>query len=240
MKTSLQTDYNDEIKRYFKDIKKIKPLSRSAEKEIGIRVKNGDESAKNELIRANLKFVVNVAKKYKGFGVPFTDLIAEGNIGLIKAANKFDYARDVKFISYAVWWIKQSIQECIKRNNTVDNMEGSTEDSLVEKGAIGNADDLKVNSKSVLVQDEYANQEELDNERKLAINELFVGLPPRERDILKYSFGLSNGKQLTLEEIGLKYKLTKERVRQLKEKALRKVRINALSHPEYEKILSLR
>lgn len=240
MKTSLQSDYNDEVKRYFKDINKFKALTKEQETELGARIKRGDNKAKEELIRANLKFVVNVAKKYKGYGVPFNDLISEGNIGLIKAAEKFDFNRDVKFISYGVWWIKQTIQEFIKKNNTISEMEGSTEDKTLENGMVSNPDDLKIHSKAIQVQDDLYEIDELESERRLYIKELFVGIPKREQEILTYSFGLGTEKPLTLEEIGLKYKLTKERVRQLKEKALKKLRVNALMHPEFERISSLK
>lgn len=116
MKTSQQADYCKEIQTYFDDINKYKPLLKKKRDEL-VKIKAGDRAAIEKLVTSNLKFVVSIAKKYKNYGVPFSDLIAEGNIGLVRAAYKFDYKRDIKFISYAVWWIRQAIQEYIKSHS---------------------------------------------------------------------------------------------------------------------------
>ena len=111
----------DEIDVYFKEIKKYKPLSKKEEYKLIDKIQRGDEKALQTLVNANLKFVVSIAKKYRKSGVCFSDLISEGNIGLIKAAKKFDVRKGTKFITYAVWWIRSGIQECIdnyKKENT--------------------------------------------------------------------------------------------------------------------------
>ena len=104
----------EEIDSYFSEIKKYKHLTNAEEKELAEKIKQGDEKALNKLVTSNLKFVVNIAKAYRKSGVPFSDLISEGNVGLMKAAKKFDGNKNIRFISYAVWWVKNSIQECIE------------------------------------------------------------------------------------------------------------------------------
>lgn len=236
MKTSTQVDYNNEIKLYFKEIDKFKPLSKKDEKKIGIRIKKGDSTARNELVSSNLKFVVNVAKAYKGYGVPFTDLISEGNLGLIRAAEKYDYKKDVKFISYSVWWIRQAIQEYLKKNKLIDDIETSNDEHDYENCTVDEEGNEVINNVQYLC-DEY--NPELEESRRKIIVQLFSCLSERERVIMSNYYGLNDTDVLTLEEIGKKYNLTKERVRQIKEKALRKIRSNVLLHPDFAKIQSM-
>lgn len=236
MKTSTQVDYNKEIKLYFKEIDKFKPLSKKDEKKIGIRIKKGDSTARNELISSNLKFVVNVAKAYKGYGVPFTDLISEGNLGLIRAAEKYDYNKDVKFISYSVWWIRQAIQEYLKKNKLIDDIETSNDEHNYENYTVDEEGNEIINNVQYSC-DEY--NPELEESRKKIIAQLLSCLSERERVIMSNYYGLDDTDVLTLEEIGNKYNLTKERVRQIKEKALRKIRSNVLLHPDFAKIQSM-
>ena len=107
----------DTISKYFKDVKKTNTLTPDQEVELAVRIKNGDKSAIDELVTANLKFVISVAKEYQGQGLTLSDLINEGNYGLIKAATRFDHTRGFKFISYAVWWIKQSIMQSLNEHS---------------------------------------------------------------------------------------------------------------------------
>lgn len=240
MKISTQVDYNNDIKQYFQEIDKYKPLSKSDEKKVGRRIKKGDSFARNELITSNLKFVITIAKAYKGYGVPFSDLISEGNLGLIRAAEKFDYKKDVKFISYSVWWIRQAIQEYLKKNKMIDDIEICDEFTNFDNGII-DEDGNEVISVSKNLQtttfDDMVN--DLEDTRKKTIASLLIYLTQRESNIIINYYGLNNTKELTLEEIGGKYKLTKERVRQIKEKALRKIRSNVLLHPDFAKIQAL-
>lgn len=239
MKTSQQADYCRGIQTYFDDINKYKPLLKKEEKRIGKRIKAGDRAAIEKLVTSNLKFVVSIAKKYKNYGVPFSDLIAEGNIGLVRAAYKFDYKRDIKFISYAVWWIRQAIQEYIKKvtlNNTkeLSDIKVNSNCASVDE----NGEDLSDNKMTPnTLSDDESN--DLDEYKKSSVNKLLECLSHRESDIISCYFGLNNTEDLTLEEIGSKYNLTKERVRQIKEKALRKLRVNALLSNDFLKLKAM-
>lgn len=239
MKTSQQVDYCREVQTYFDDINKYKPLLKKEERIIGKKIKNGDTISIEKLITSNLKFVVSIAKNYKTYGVPFSDLISEGNIGLIKAAYKFDYKRDIKFISYAVWWIRQSIQEYIKKTTLNNSRELS--DIMVNSECASvdeNGGDLTYDSTTPnTISDEE--MIDLDEFKKNSVNNLLDCLTNRESDIISCYFGLNNTESLTLEEIGYKYGLTKERVRQIKEKALRKLRVNALLSDDFLKLKSM-
>ena len=222
-------EYQAEIDSYFCDIKKYHPIDKWKEKELAQKIKNGDEFALNELITSNLKFVVMIAKTYRNVGIPFSELIAEGNVGLIKAAKKFDGEKDIKFITYAVWWIKNSIQECIEKfnkNNCYD-----VDDYVFDGKKDGESSDS--------INDEYeANISEITN-KKEAVDELMSCLKDREIKILKLYYGLDNNKEMTLDEIGKGMNLTQERVRQIKDKALIKLRSNALMSDDFEELKTL-
>lgn len=239
MKTSQQVDYCREIQTYFDDINKYKPLLKKEERIIGKKIKNGDANSIDKLITSNLKFVVSIAKNYKTYGVPFSDLISEGNIGLIKAAYKFDYKKDIKFISYAVWWIRQSIQEYIKKTTLNNSRELSDIRINSECASVDeNGDDLVYDN---ITPNTISDEEtfDLDEFKKNSVKNLLDCLTNRESDIISCYFGLNNTEGLTLEEIGDKYGLTKERVRQIKEKALRKLRVNALLSDDFLKLKSV-
>ena len=234
MKKTQNYDKIEEIDLYFKDIEKYVPLTSKEESELAAKIKNGDKKALDKLVKANLKFVVNHAKQYRKSGVPFSDLISEGNIGLMKAAEKFDGTRGIRFISYAVWWIRNSIQECIERyNGTTDEV--SAEDYIMEKG-----NNSEYEYSSQIVNNEF--EEELTNiqSRENTIAELMKTLKKREIKILSLYFGLYDGKEMTLDEIGQEMQLTKERVRQIKDKALVKLKVNALSSDEFFTFRELR
>lgn len=230
MDNNYVNDFNEEVRTYFKEISKCKPLRKEEERILGRKIKRGDLNARNKLISSNLKFVVGIAKKYKGSGVSFSDLICEGNIGLAKAADKFDYRKDVKFISYAVWWIRQSIQELIKRKQESNKNEVSDEiNSTIVENRIEDDEDEVIYKSDVILSDEEeeTNKEITDNQRKIILK-LMENLTKKEQFIINKYFGIDGKEPLTLEEIGEHLNLTKERVRQIKSKILRKMRSDIL------------
>lgn len=265
------SSYDDNITRYFKEIRKSSSLSVSEEVELAKRIQEGDQVAKEKLVSANLKFVISVAKEYQNQGLPLSDLISEGNEGLIKAAQKFDYTKGFKFISYAVWWIKQTIKQSLNDNSRMVRLPANVISKVyqdkkmkvrfendngrpIEDGeAYINKDGVEeifkedllpsCTSLSKQINDEGDELIELigdestfedndyiavDDNLRLEINKVLDMLDEREADIITLYFGLNpNYSMMTLEEIGDKHDLTKERVRQIKEKALRKLRHNA-------------
>ena len=116
-------DFSTTVKTYYDELKKYKPISREKERKLLFKAKNGDLDAQNEILTSNLRFVFNIASRYKGQGAAISDLISEGNLGLVKAIQKFNPERDVKFISYAVWWVRNSMQEFIKKRQACLNIE---------------------------------------------------------------------------------------------------------------------
>jgi RNA polymerase primary sigma factor len=256
------------LDKYLQEIGKEELITVEEEVELAQRIKKGDQEALEKLTRANLRFVVSVAKQYQNQGLSLPDLINEGNLGLIKAAEKFDETRGFKFISYAVWWIRQSILQALaeqsrivrlplhqvgslnKINKAFSKFEQKFERTpspeelaeLLELPKEKVADTLRVSGRHVSVDAPFVDGEEnslLDvlvnsdspNADKSLINESLcreidrslATLTERERDIIKYFFGISC-QEMTLEEIGEKFGLTRERVRQIKEKAIRRLR----------------
>jgi RNA polymerase primary sigma factor len=252
----------DTISKYFKDVKKTNTLSPKQEVELAIRIKNGDKSAIDELVTANLKFVISVAKDYQGQGLTLSDLINEGNYGLIKAATRFDHTRGFKFISYAVWWIKQSIIQSLNENSRVVRLPANVINKMSKLNKeIANGEDnenelligmtdfdeslLSYQKTSSLnkttsedgneIIDLIVGEEieasletlEINNIVKTELTNILSVLDERERMIIESYFGINTEHDgMTLEAIGDKYSLTKERIRQIKEKAIRKLRHN--------------
>ena len=265
------------LEKYLQEIGKVDLLTADQEVQLAQRIKNGDEKALDELVKANLRFVVSVAKQYQNQGLSLPDLINEGNLGLIKAAQRFDETRGFKFISYAVWWIRQSILQALAEQarivrlplnkigdiNKINKTQAALEQKLErEPGVDEIAEEMDLDLKKVkesvqtsrrhvsvdapLVQDEdntmldvmksdeTATPEEglLYESLKIEIERAVSTLSPREADVIRYFFGLNSRSPLTLDEIGLKFGLTRERVRQIKEKGLRK-----LKHSSKNKLL---
>ena len=261
------------LDKYLQEIGREELITVEEEVELAQRIKKGDQAALDKLTRANLRFVVSVAKQYQNQGISLPDLINEGNLGLIKAAEKFDETRGFKFISYAVWWIRQSILQALaeqsrivrlplnqvgslnKINKALSQFEQQYErqpspDELADMLEIPRekiADTLRVSGRHVSVDAPFVDGEDnslLDvlvnndspNADKGLVNEslnteierALSTLTERERDIVKYFFGIGC-QELTLEEIGEKFGLTRERVRQIKEKAIRRLRHSARS-----------
>lgn len=244
----------EEIQSYLKDIRKIRVMTPEREKELSAQMKSGHLSElekkkiEKELLEGNLRFVITVAKQYQNQGLDFPDLIAEGNLGLMKAIQNFDWNKDLRFISYAVWWVKQSILQSLNDNartirlpvNVVQDLQRAKRE-VESKG--GKLDDKFANLPSIIDLDMTINEDgdtlvdvikndnadtpdeifnSKDQVKKQLLN-LLNSLDDRERTIIEDYFGLS-GTPRTLEDIGEDFDLTKERVRQIKEKALRKLR----------------
>ena len=225
-KKNLGYEHVQELSTYFNDIQNIRRLTRREEQILSEKIQKGDEQALNKLVYHNLRFVVNIAKNYRNNNVPFADIISEGNLGLIRAAHKFDSTKGVKFISYAVWWIKNSINECIEKYNR-DNETLSYDDYTINK-----CTDL--DHKFEQINEDF--EEKINNiqSRKDAIESLMKCLHEREIKILTLFFGLNGGKEMTLEEVGKEMCLTNERVRQIKDSALSKLKCEVLTYTDEE------
>ncbi|HQF43935.1 MAG TPA: sigma-70 family RNA polymerase sigma factor [Ignavibacteriaceae bacterium] len=262
------------LDKYLQEIGKVQLLSPEEEIQLAIRMKNGDHSAMEKLTKANLRFVVSVAKQYQNQGLALDDLINEGNLGLIKAVRRFDETRGFKFISYAVWWIRQSILQALAEQSRIVrlplnrvgaiNKIGRTYSNLkqeferepsadeiaeaLEMDVSEISDTLRISGKPVSVDAPFSagednslldviendQQPSPDNELiseslKQEIKNILSELPEREAEVLRLYFGLDGEYAMTLEEIGEKFNLTRERVRQIKEKAIRRLRHNSKS-----------
>lgn len=257
------------LDKYLQEIGKVDLLSPDQEITLAIAIKKGDQRALERLVKANLRFVVSVAKQYQNQGLSLGDLINEGNLGLIKAAKRFDETRGFKFISYAVWWIRQSILQALAEQSRIVRLPLNRVGALNKIGkAYSNleqeferepsarelaqeldmdinevADTLKISGRHVSMDAPFAQGEEnrlldvLENDEQPApdfilmsdslkreIERALSSLTEREAEVIKLYFGLNEEHSLTLEEIGEKFNLTRERVRQIKEKAIRRLR----------------
>ena len=260
---------NDPVRMYLKEIGQIKLLTTEEELELADRIKNGDEQAKATLAEANLRLVVSIAKRYVGRGMLFLDLIQEGNIGLMKAVEKFDVSKGYKFSTYATWWIRQAITRAIadqartirvpvhmvetinklarvERQLTLELNREPTEEELSKKMGIsvekirdiykisqepvsleipiGEEDDSHLGDfipdETNMSPEDFAVNELLKDE----ISEVLLTLTEREEKVIRLRFGLEDGRPRTLEEVGQLFGVTRERIRQIEAKALRKLR----------------
>ena len=270
---SITNRENASLDKYLQEIGHEELISVEEEAELARRIKNGDRKALEKLTKANLRFVVSVAKQYQNQGLSLPDLINEGNIGLLKAAEKFDETRGFKFISYAVWWIRQSILQAIAEQSRIVrlplNQVGSVnriarelnkfEQENERKPSVEEmadridlpeekiAEAMKINTHHVSMDAPFADGEDnslldflpntdspstdnvLDQESlRTEIGRVLDVLNDREQKVIKAFFGIGM-QEMTLEEIGDKYNLTRERVRQIKEKAIRRLRYNTKS-----------
>ena len=229
------SDYEQSTGAYLKEIGGFKPLTKKDEMKLWKRLKKNpeDNDAKNKLINSNLKFVVSVANSYKGRGLSMSDLVAEGNLGLLKAYYKFNPKKDVKFISYSVYWIRQTIMEALQKRNSIDSedlpLDYESHDIALDEGYT--QDELAPKLVNQFADETIDEKMERINKQKQALDTLFSGLTNRERNIIERYFGINGNDNETLEEIGSTMNLTKERVRQIKEDAMKKLRSFATTDP---------
>lgn len=274
---SSHTKINDPVKMYLKEIGRVELLDPKEEPEIARRIQAGDEEAKKKLISANLRLVVSIAKKYVGRGMLFLDLIQEGNMGLVKAVEKFDYTKGFKFSTYATWWIRQAITRAIADQartiripvhmvETINKLIRTSRHLLQQLGREPTPEEIakemeipveKVMEIQKIAQDPVSLETPIGEEDdshlgdfiqdedspaphdsaaytllKEQLEEVMNTLTPREAKVLKLRFGLEDGKARTLEEVGREFMVTRERIRQIEAKALRKLR-----HPSRSKKL---
>ncbi|MBO6256283.1 MAG: sigma-70 family RNA polymerase sigma factor [Bacteroidaceae bacterium] len=223
-------DFTHTVRVYYDDLKNTKPLTRVKEKRLLRLSKRGDTKARNELLEANLKFVFDVAKRYSGRGVPMGDLISEGNLGLIKAIEKFDESNDVKFISYAVWWIRHSMLDAIQKRKLTESVElesGVSNDNVFAAKLADDEDDEVDGYNPSPFEDEGDTRDKMNKQNAL-INKMFSSLNQREMNVISHYFGIDGNKKMNLIEIGEELGITSERVRQIKGSAIKKMRSNAL------------
>lgn len=239
MNNQYVNDFNATVVAYYDDLKKYKPLTRAKERRLLKLCKNGNLKAKNELIEANLKFVFDVAKHYTGRGISISDLISEGNMGLIKAVDKFDEDKDVKFISYAVWWIRQAMLEAIKKKKLLNVIEIENTESKVSvlESTISDDEDEIIKRGEVSFSNEAEERKrETSQAQKEVIEQLLSVLNKREREIIENYYGLNDMKELTLAEIGEKYNLSIERVRQINKTSFKKIRTQMMLFKEFDNL----
>ena len=269
---------DDPVKQYLKEIGRVPLLDADREAELAKLTSQGDEDAKKELVEANLRLVVSIAKRYVGKGLFFLDLIQEGNLGLMKAVSKFDYTKGYKFSTYATWWIRQAITRAIADQartiripvhmvETIHKVTKTSRELLQEKGREVSAEEIareldgmnpeRVREIMKIAQDPISLETPVGEEEdshigdfiedqespapaeaasyellREQLNEVLRTLTPREEQVLRLRFGLEDGRQRTLEEVGQQFNITRERIRQIEAKALRKLR-----HPSRSKKL---
>lgn len=268
---------DDPVKVYLKEIGRVPLLTPEEEIELAIKIAEGDIQAKKRLSEANLRLVVSIAKRYLGRGMQFLDLIQEGNLGLIKAVEKFDYTKGFKFSTYATWWIRQAITRAIADQartiripvhmvETINKVKKVSTQILHEKGHEPSSEEIaekldisveKVREIVRVAQEPVSLETPIGEEEdshlgdfipdsdtpapvdeashallKEQLEEVLSTLTPREAKVLRLRFGLEDGKSRTLEEVGSEFKVTRERIRQIEAKALRKLR-----HPSRSKKL---
>ena len=214
-------NFYDDLSKYCNTLQSSKGLSREKERELALKIKNGDEKALNELVEANLKYVVTIAKRYAWTGIPIYDLISEGNLGLIKAAKVFEPDRGNKFITCAKSWIKQSIGSYVKSQN-IDKEFNKIENYVIEQQVDDN-----------LINNDFEEEVETSINRVDAINDLLESLNKRERRVLQMYFGLNGNQEKTLDEIGVDMGLTQERVRQIKDDGIEKLQFKVMSNNSF-------
>ena len=267
-KNFTSTSGDETISNYFKEVRKSVLITPEEEIRLAIKIQQGDEKAKDKLVKANLKFVISIAKEYQGQGLSLSDLISEGNLGLVRAATRYDHTRGFRFISYAVWWIKEAILKSLNDNSRIIRLpsnvikklsdlrkeinkfetenerlpihgdltdeHGETIDTPKTPSCTSLNDVINEDGDELycLLEDKNSTTEKeifsQDDKIKEEIKNILSKLDVREKEVLESYFGINKDYDgMTLEAIGEKYDLTKERIRQIKEKAIRRIRFNA-------------
>lgn len=256
------------LRTYMEEIKDYPPLSVQKEFELAQRIREGDHEALEALIKANLRFVVAIANRYQGCGLPLPDLVSEGNLGLIKAAQRFNASQGFKFITYAVWWIRQSILLALADHGRVVRLPVHRLNELKKIGCVQEAlqqrferepsleeiardaemtapkalEVLMASAPHISLDMNGAAEEDatllgqhdvveipwLDRSSHNEVHGMISALPPREAEIIRLYFGLNGDSPLTLEQLALRYRVTRERMRQIKERALMRLRRQSL------------
>ena len=220
-------DFTNSVQIYYKELKKYKTLNKDYEKELFNEIKKNNIQAKNELISSHLKFVFDVAKKYKGLGVPLEDLISEGNLALNKAIERFDEKKDTKFITYAVWWVRQAMQECIKKKIKISSNEISETSLNCDSDDNEEMSSIEYYNVDISSEDEDNIADIQENKEKI-VSSLLLKLPPRGQYIIKHYYGIDCDESMKLHEISKELGITQERVRQIKDKCLKILRSEVL------------
>ena len=268
MRDNFRNSYQSRnLKLYLNQIAQFKPLRQEEEQRLGRLIQKGDREALKRLVEANLKFVVSYVKKYRGMGLSLLDLINEGNLGLIEAARRYDHRKNVKFISYAVWWIRQAVYHALTRNSRIYHIPQKLSDQVSEmkkvksrlkkeKGRqpareeiaremrieVTDVEDLEtLESKDISLSERYFDEDIefgdriedslspsveyviIKNSVQEQIRQMINELDDKEALVLKLRFGLEDDRQRTLQEIGDQMNLTRERIRQIEKKAMRKL-----------------
>lgn len=245
MENAKNIDFSPVAKSYHTSLKRFKPIiSRTREKQLIQKAKKGDSNAQNELLTSNLRFVFNMAKKYRGYGVSMEELISEGNMALLYAIDKFDVKNSVKFITYAGYWVRYYMSDFIKKKASRSMIEKnediymhsnykSYEDECIVRD---NEDELVSNIDKLFPEPipEYTNEKEISQSK--IITELLDVLNDRERKIIECYFGLGNEKEKNLEEISQIFNISKERIRQIKSDGLMKMKAEAMMSYEFDGI----
>lgn len=235
-------DFTDGVKLYFQDLKKCRPISRELERELLSKAKKGDINARNKIIESNLRFVFDTAKKYKGQGVDISDLIYEGNQGLVWAITKYDMSKDIKFITYAVWWIQQKMHRLIdkkRKEETIfiyaEDIPNNGSNSRLDYADDTELDEEEENTISVLdavdLNDDETEEEQ--NNSKL-LNKLMSVLDNREKYVIQECFGIDGHKKKEIKDISKELNLSCERTRQIKVKAMDLMRAQSFDLDEEE------
>jgi RNA polymerase primary sigma factor len=228
----MQNDFTHLTQLYCNELKACKPLTKTKEMELLKKARANNKKAQNEIIKSNLRFVMKVAKSYSGKGVPMSDLISEGNLGMLRAMEKFDMSKNVRFFSYAVWWIRQYMSDFVKKRHISETIEKSDEElqTSVFKYSLSDDEDDTLNTIDVILPDEdkYEKNEKEEDDKRIVFR-LLEKLDGRERYIIERYYGINCSQEENLCEISKKLDLSMERVRQIKLTAMKKMKTQALT-----------